>query len=254
MERIISSRRWERLLRRAPLPLDPRRSIAIKRDCHVFEVGTDAATLARAFRDVATDPESTFGLIRVKRAAHRTGRPFAAGERFQGCFSLEKGILAVASRGPLRRARGALARLFALRPVAAAITWIEDLLLSDYGEIVDLILDEGAEGPYRLRYRYLEGTPIAGSSTFTIEPLGPERCRLTQVFEFQEVNAIALHAFERFGLKYHDQVVHMQVHKAAARAGARVLSGTIPDRYAALPGGELAAGAPAVPAPIARAS
>jgi hypothetical protein len=30
----------------------------------------------------------------------------------------------------------------------------------------------------------------------------------------------------------HDQVVHMQIHKAAARAGARVESGTIPQAYA----------------------
>ena len=54
---------------------------------------------------------------------------------------------------------------------------------------------------------------------------------MTQVFRFQEVNAIALATFERFGLKFHDQVVYMQMHQAARRVGARVLSGTIPEAY-----------------------
>lgn len=103
--------------------------------------------------------------------------------------------------------------------------------------------DPASGGVHRLKYRYLAGTPIAGSSTFTIEPAGERRCRVTQVFEFQEVNGIALRTFERFGLKYHDQVVYMQVHQAAARAGARVASGTIPEAYARL--SQPAAAAPA---------
>ena len=41
--------------------------------------------------------------------------------------------------------------------------------------------------------------------------------------------------------KYHDQVVHMQVHEAAARANAPVLSGTIPEAYARLSRASLAA-------------
>ncbi len=236
MERTITGRALEKLARRAPLPVDPSRSIAIKRDVHVFEVGADARTFTRAFRDVMTDPAGAFGLIRVKRPADRVGRSFEPGERFQGCFSIERAALAAAAPGG-RLAR-ALAWLLARRTVARAAAFLEDLFLSDYGEIVELVLEPDAAGgePARLRYRYLEGTPIAGSSTFIVEPLGPERCRVTQVLEFQEINGIALATFERFGLKYHDQVVHMQVHKAAARAGAPVLSGTIPDAYARLSG------------------
>jgi hypothetical protein len=81
-------------------------------------------------------------------------------------------------------------------------------------------------------YSYLDGTPIRGSSTFTIAEEGEGHCRVTQIFEYQEVNAIALATFQRMGLKMHDQVVHSQIHRAAARAGAKVLSGTIPAVYA----------------------
>jgi hypothetical protein len=45
------------------------------------------------------------------------------------------------------------------------------------------------------------------------------------------VNAIALATFQRFGLKMHDQVVFQQIHKAAERAGGRVVSATIPGDY-----------------------
>lgn len=238
MDRIMPARAAEKLLRRAPLPVDPRRGIAIKRDVHVFEVETDAETFAAAFRAVVTDPESTFGLIRVKRPAARMGREFQVGERFQGCFSIERAVLGLPERGALRLLRGALGAFLRLRPAAWLVSKIEDAMLSNYAEILEIVLepdpagDPVGGGARRLKYGYLDGTPIAGSSTFLIEPLGPDRCRFTQVFEFQEVNRIALNTFERFGLKYHDQVVHMQVHKAAARAGARVISGTIPLAYA----------------------
>lgn len=250
----ISPRRAARLARRAPLPADPSRPIAVKRDVHAFEIGADAATFARAFREVMTDPRECFGLIRVKRPAERLGRPFEERERFQGSFSLARASLAALERSPLRAARPALERLLALSPLAALVTLLEDAALSDYGEIVEIRVPDPtgdpalARGePYRLRYRYLEGTPIRGGSTFTIEPLGPERCRLTQVLEFQEVNAFALHVFERIGLKMHDQVVAMQVARSAARCGAPVLSGTIPPRYASLFGLDAA---PPRPSPL----
>jgi hypothetical protein len=230
MEREIPKQTGEKLLARAPLPVDPARAIAIKRDVHEFEVDVEAQAFARAFREVMTDPESTFGLIRVKRPRERLGRDFEVGERFQGCFSLEMALSGWVERGPLRPLAGAVRGLLARGAVARAIALVEDRLLSDHAEIEELSLDEA--GHARLRYRYLEGTPIAGSSTFVVEPEGAGRCRVRQIFEYQEVNAIALATFQRFGLKYHDQVVHMQVQQAAARAGARAVRGTIPDHYA----------------------
>src|SRR5262245_62042343 len=122
MQRTLTPESARRLERRAPLPVDPRRAIAVKRDVHEFVVSTDAASFARAFRAVVTDPESTFGLIRVKRPAGRMGRDFAVGERFQGCFSLERAALA---RLPAR-AHALAARLCASR----FAVWIEDTFLS----------------------------------------------------------------------------------------------------------------------------
>jgi hypothetical protein len=236
MQRKIDSKAARKLAERAPLPLDPSRSIAIKRDVHEFEVDTDCQTFARAFREVVTHRESVFGLIRVKRPGARLGRDFEVGERFQGCFSLVR-----AARGFLEKRRlggmgGAVERLLSRPPAAQLVGWLEDHLLSNYAEIEAIVMEPDATRGevHHLRYRYLDGTPIAGSSLFTIEPLGEARCRVKQVFEYQEVNGIALGTFQRFGLKYHDQVVHMQIHQAAARAGARALSGTIPRQYAEL--------------------
>jgi hypothetical protein len=222
MERILTPESARRLERRAPLPVDPGRAIAVKRDVHEFVVETDAATFARAFREVVTDPGSTFGLIRVKRPAERMGRDFAVGERFQGCFSLER-----AARARLPAAAHGLAERLCASRLAR---WVEDTFLSNYAEVV--AIEEGET--FRLEYRYLDGTPIAGSSTFTIEPDGPGRCVVRQIFEYQEVGGVALGTFQRFGLKYHDQVVQMEIDDAAARAGARVVSSTIPSAYAGM--------------------
>jgi hypothetical protein len=230
MERILTEDGARRLSRRDPLPVDPAATIAVKRDVHELIVDTDAATFARAFREVLIDPGSTFGLIRVKRPAARVGQDFAVGERFQGCFSLERAAL---GRLP-RRARGVASRLLASRPAAALLRLLEDALLSNYAEVVAIDDAPGPGQPYRIEYRYLDGTPIAGSSVFTIEELGDGRCRVRQVFEYQEVNAVALATFQRFGLKYHDQVVQREIEQAAARAGARVVAGTIPAAYGAL--------------------
>jgi hypothetical protein len=226
MERILTPAAADRLERRAPLPVDPARTIAVKRDVHELCVDTDAATFARAFRAVVTDPDSTFGLIRVKRPAARMGADFAVGERFQGCFSLERAALARVPAG----LRPMAERLFGSAVAARVVTWLEDALLSNYAEVV--AIEEGDS--FRLEYRYLDGTPIAGSSVFTIEPDGPGRCTVRQIFEYQEVGGVALATFQRFGLKYHDQVVQMEIEQAAARVGARVVSGTIPSAYAVL--------------------
>jgi hypothetical protein len=227
MERIMGHGAAAKLGQRAVIPVDPTRTIAVKRDVHEFEVATDAARFAEAFRAVVTDPESTFGLIRVKRPAERMGRDFEVGERFQGCFSLEKAALAAL---PWRWLETALA----LGPARRLVSFLEDALLSNYAEVRAIVTAPGPGEAYRLEYAYLEGTPIAGKSTFTIEPIGPRSCRVRQIFEYQEVNGIALGTFQRFGLKYHDQVVEMEIRQAAQRLGAEVVSSTIPHAYAEL--------------------
>lgn len=213
----LSPRMARRLAARTPLSLDPRRSFAIKRSVHELEVSTDARTFARALHEVVTEPGASFGLVRLKRPAHRTGLPFAAGERFHGALALGRKL-------PILDAR-------LLAPLAR---WLEDRFLSDYAEIEEMSLDPAAGEPFRLRYRYLEGTPLAGRTTMTIEPLAALRCRFTQVFEFQEVRGAALGALHRFALKRHDQATHVQVERAAARAGARILRSTIAPAYMSL--------------------
>ena len=215
----MSERAARRLRKRAPLPVDPRRSIAIKRDVHELVVGASAADFAQAFRAVLQDPDSRFGLIRVRRPAERVGQRFVVGERFQGCFSL---------RAAARKRLGRAAALLELG--GPIVDWIEDQMMSNYAEVMEIVEDGG----FAFEYRYLEGTPIAGRSVFTVEPIDAGRCRVRQTFEYQEVNGFALATFQRFGLKLHDQVVQQEVEQAAARAGARVLSGTIPAAYGAM--------------------
>jgi hypothetical protein len=236
MERIISSSAARRLPRRAPLSVDPRKSIAVKRDVHEYRVEAGAVRFADAFRSAMIDPEGTFGLIRIKRPAERIGKDFELGERFQGCYSLEEALHRGFSHSWLGRLA---ARALALRPVRRAVAWIEDALMSDYAVIDQLILSPDASRGeiHTLRYCYLQGTPIAGSSTFYIEPRGLDRCVVRQILEYQEINCIALSIFQRFGLKMHDQVVHMQIQEAAARAGIAPPLGTIPEAYTRMDSG-----------------
>jgi hypothetical protein len=227
MVRVIPPNAGRKLEARRRLPVEPGRSIAVKRDVHEFVVVAPPERFAAAFREVMTDPQGTFGLIRVKRPAERMGRDFELGERFQGCYSVAAALVGAA--GPLRRF---VAWVMGLRPVRWLVSRLEDAMLSDYAIIDELVLEPPPGRQHTLKYSYLDGTPIRGSSRFSIEPAGEGRCRVTQVFEYQEVNSIALGTFQRFGLKMHDQVVHMQIHLAAARAGAHVESGTIPEAYA----------------------
>jgi len=228
MLRVIPPTAIKKLHTRRRLPVEPARSIAVKRDVHEFVVAAAADRLAAAFKEVLIDPAAMFGLIRVKRPAERMGRDFAVGERFQGCYSLAGALLH--NRG--RVVGGLLRWLLSLPPLRWLIAAVEDAMLSDYAVIDELVLQPPPGEMHRLKYSYLDGTPIRGCSRFHIEPDGEDRCRVTQIFEYQEVNAIALGTFQRFGLKMHDQVVHMQIHQAAARAGAAVVSGTIPQAYA----------------------
>jgi hypothetical protein len=228
MVRVIPQAANKKLEARSRLPVEPQRSIAVKRDVHEFLVAAPPAEFAAAFKKVLTDPQGMFGLIRVKRPAERLGLDFSVGERFQGCYSIAGALLAGRGRVGAR----VLGWLLGLSPVRWLMGAIEDAMLSDYAVIDELVLDPPPGDIHRLKYSYLDGTPIRGCSRFHIEPAGEGRCRVTQIFEYQEVNAIALGTFQRFGLKMHDQVVHMQIHQAAARAGAAVVSGTIPQAYA----------------------
>lgn len=244
MQRAIAPKTARSLAARAPLRVAPDRAIAIKRDVHEFVVECAADVFMAAMHEVLVDAEGTFGLIRVKRPAERLGEPFSVGERFQGCFSLELAARAwVGGRGPL--AATLVERLLATAPATRVVTWLEDQLLSNYAEIERLELEPSEElgGAYLLRYRYLEGTPIAGTNTYVIDPLGPKRCRVRQIFEYQEVNAVAMTTFQRFGLKFHDQVIASQVAQAAARCGGATFRGTVPDAYARLVVGDAVDGA-----------
>src|SRR5687768_6847678 len=80
----------------------------------------------------------------------RAGKPFVVGERFQGCFGLAQGIAArvPAPLRPLARAVLAAAR--------GLTTFVEDVFLSDYAEIVGIELAPAPGAPYRLEYRYLD--------------------------------------------------------------------------------------------------
>ena len=229
METVISARGSRRLARRAPIAVDPTRAVAIKRDVHEYVVQAPAAELALALRAVVTDPASRFGLIRIKRPEERMGAPFEVGERFQGCFAIERAV------------PGWLGPVVRWRPIAWVVARVEDLFLSNYAEIEAIDFTPAPGEPYVLRYGYLKGTPIAGSTTLLLQPLGPSRTRFVQVFEYQETDAMSVMTFQQFGLKFHDQVVHEEVRQAARRCGAVIESGTIPTAYALLAGAGMAA-------------
>ncbi|HKA90093.1 MAG TPA: hypothetical protein VKE22_20675 [Haliangiales bacterium] len=187
-----------RLRARAPLPVDPARPIAVKRNVHEATIGADADAFAAAFRAVLAGDDD-FGAIRVKRLPGRDGSAFVVGERFAGAVSL-------AALG--------------LRLPARVAEWLEDRFLSDYAELVEL-------GPRSARYVYLSGAPLAGQSTFVVQPDGPGRCRFVQTFEYQEVGPAAIFALHLFGVRAHDGITAEQLRRAAARVGAPILSSTL---------------------------
>jgi hypothetical protein len=174
--------------------LDPARPAAIKRNVHELTIDRDARWFAGAFAAVLVEPGSDFAGLRLERLPDRTGLPFVVGERFQSAFRLGGWSL------------------------------IEDRLASDFAEIVEIAFDAP---PYVAHYRYLEGGPLAGGSTFVIAPDGPDRCRFTARFEFQEIGPLGITILHRFGIRAHDEVVRCQVERAAARLGGRVVASTI---------------------------
>jgi hypothetical protein len=220
MPTTLSAAAAARLARRQPLALDTRRPIAIKRSVHELVIGCDAARFAAALRRVLCAEGGGFGPIELRRDTGRAGRDFVLGERFHGSIRLARLLgLGDAAWAPA---------LFDSRLVVA----LEDAFLSDYAEVVELALTPAPGEPYRVAYRYLGGTPMAGRSELLIEPIDWARCRFRCVFEYQELNAVGLSLLQRFGVKLHDAVTFVQAERAAARAGARILASTIQPRYA----------------------
>jgi hypothetical protein len=205
---------WEtKLDHRCVLEPKADRRISVKRDVHSIEIDADAGKLADAFHRTMTDPDKHFGLIHVMRKAQNRGKPFSLNERFQGRYALED---ALNLKGEFW---------------AQVLRGIEDKFTSDYGIISLLVLNPPRGEDYRMQYVYLEGSPIAGSSTFIIHPLGPARSRLTQVFEYQELDPSFVEFFATDGLKLHNQVVYSQGKQAADLIGAHIVDTDIPEAY-----------------------
>ncbi|HTM22076.1 MAG TPA: hypothetical protein VL172_16255 [Kofleriaceae bacterium] len=201
------------LARRTANPVRAGRGPAIKRHQHEIDVACPADRFAAALREVLIEPGAAFGLVRLRRAPDRVGRPFAAGERFHGCFDLERAAAAAGAPSWLRRALAAAAR-------RGLIAWLEQRIASDHGEITELT-------EHQVAYRYLAGTPIAGESRYTIRPLGRDACRVEQLFCWQERGPLAVALLHGFGVRAHDQVVLAQMQAAAARCGAPLLRHTV---------------------------
>jgi hypothetical protein len=231
-------KKWaSEIAQRHILPLRADDEITIKRDVHNVFVNADAATFAHAFHDVMRDPDSRFGLIRVDRLPGNVGRPFHIGEKFQGRYSLEQAVANQLS-AKFRKVFGELVEDEAIQEWLCRI---ENERTSDYGQITRLELAPAPGEPHVLKYEYLEGSPIAGSSTFLVRDvtaaeelarLGVDKAsRLEQVFEYQEQTSSFANFFSQGGLKLHNQVVWSQAEQSAARSGARILESDIPPEY-----------------------
>jgi hypothetical protein len=224
---------WERSLdQRAVLQLNPTSPIAIKRDLHTFDVNVSSRAFASAFHAAMIDTSRRFGLVQVLRKRENQGKPFMLGERFQGCFRIRHAIRDGIDSSPamaraLRPVEGSLARLY--ERVAEPIHFIEDGWTSDFGQIVELELERGSV--FRLKYAYLEGSIIAGSSTFVVEPSGDGRARVSQLFEYQEIRQAYVLWLGTAVLKMHLGVVFSQIEQAAELAGGQIIGTTVPEEY-----------------------
>jgi hypothetical protein len=220
--------RWEQELdQKRVLALDPRSKITIKRDVHNLVVSAEAAKLADGFHRVMRDPSRRFGLIRVDRKPSNAGKEFTLGERFQGRYELDAAIKQKL-KGKWRDWFGDLADE---APFCELLFNIENSHTSDYGIIARLELNPPPGTDFVLSYQYLEGSPIAGSSTFAITALAPGRSRLTQTFEYQELTEDFAKFFSTAGLRLHNQVVYSQVRQSAELAGGQIVESDIPREY-----------------------
>jgi hypothetical protein len=219
---------WEAALdARKELVLDAHREITIKRDVHSVVVATDADKLAHAFAEVMRDPQRRFGLIMIDRKQANIGKPFTVGERFQGRYQLDEAI--ARNLEPWEKK---VFGDFAKDPgVRSFLCDIENQNTSDYGVIAELNLTPKDGADYVLSYHYLEGSPIAGSSTFVVSQVSPGMSKVTQVFEYQELTSAFALFFSSGGLKLHNQVVFNQASQAAEILGVKVVSSDIPEPY-----------------------
>lgn len=250
---IASRDRWEAdLSTKTRLPLDEHGPITIKRDVHNFVLSAEPQAVAEAFGEVLSDPKRRFGLIRVDRPAADVGKDFELGQRFQGRYDLGKAIGAEL-QGDLKKLFG---EFLEHEHVQEWLCVIENQHASDYGEVTELERNPPPGGAYRMKYEYLTGSPIAGSSTFIVRPVtddamlakycaaappsapppadaeqagespaepspapAPPECALsvlTQVFVYQEQSESFATFFSTGGLKLHNQVVYSQALQTVA--------------------------------------
>lgn len=201
------------------LPLDPEAPIAIKRGIHVIDVGATAAAMMPAFAATLEDPGRMFGLIQLLRTADKRGRPYSVGERFQGRYVIKD---ALRESIPDLQTDALSSRIFQA---------IENRMLSDYGVITEIELHPSPGRPYRLRYEYLEGTPIAGSLIIECQDRSAGSCRFTQITEYQEAGLGVLVAYGTAVIKMHNRVFYEMVKQSADRIGAPILATDIPAPY-----------------------
>ena len=227
----LSSRlEWaNRLQSRRELSIDASRSISVKRDVHALRVHADADQVANAFHRVMRDPQRRFGMIQVDRPDREAGQPFQLGSRFQGRYRLQDGSKF-------------LSELAKYEPAREALCAIENQNTSDYGLIAVLELPPAArpaDAPphpapgtlFVLEYRYLEGSPIAGSSRFEVRQVSDQLSELSQIFTYQEQTAAFAAFFGNGGLTLHNQVVYSQVKQTAALLGVAFEAPDIPAAY-----------------------
>ena len=221
---------WEGdLVRRAVLPLDSSSPITIKRDVRSFVVSASAREFAAAFAGSMADPDRAFGLVRVMRPRAELGKPFAVGQRFQGRFSVRELIRQRSGNDEwVSRMAGWSQQNGIARMVSGAVRSMEDAFTSDFGELTEL---DVTHFPARVKYVYLEGSYIAGSSAFEVTELGPERCRVDQTWLSQELRTPSVLWVGTSVLRMHLQVVWSQIEQAAESVGAAIVDSDVPPEY-----------------------
>ena len=223
------SAHWEAdLLSRPLLVTHPERAITVKRDVHEFYIPADADDVARAFHAVMRDPNRHYGLIQVKRPAQDINQPFHQGSRFQGDYEIENTSSFWSGLGKTDLGRQAFCA-------------IEAKNTSDYGEISGLDLPPdpapsdrkapAAGTSYFMEYRYLQGSPIGGSSRFEVKQIADKQTVLTQIFTYQETTASFAAIFANGVLTLHDKVVRSQVAQTAALLHVAITQSDVPTPY-----------------------
>lgn len=200
---------------REVLVVDPAKKVHIDR--RRFLVHAPAAKFVDAFQDALLQPGVLVARrFEVLRLPDRVSRRFELGERFQGRFALDKQLLEDTLPHPAW-----WTKILRFLEVDKLLQHVENDALSNYGEVRELLLDPPADEPYSIRYVYLTGTPFAGESHFTVEPVGEKTCRYTEQLTFQPLNEIDALSMQLLGLRLHNKVVFGQVEAGADLLGVR---------------------------------